>query len=1029
MIFKKLGHAAGAEPLYVPADSLVTNQWHLKNSGQNGGTAGIDINVTRVWDDYTGTGISVGIYDDGVDYTHADLNDNYDASKHLVISGTTYVALPANLTSSGDVHGTAVAGIIAAENNGVGTVGIAYGSKITGVPILRSASPADMLAAMAQMGSFDIVNNSWGYGTPFGIDVNSGNSYWTDFAANLANAADTGRGGLGTIIVKSAGNSRGAGQETNYDNFTNDRHVIAVGAVDYKGMVSYYSTPGASLLITAPSSNLTVGITTTDLAGANGADATDYRSNFGGTSAAAPMISGVAALVLDANPDLGWRDVQEILTYSARQIGSTTGSLAGYEKYLWSFNGTDNWNGGGLHFSNDYGFGLVDALAAVRLAESWTAQSISANEVQSSITAIVNAAIPDQGSVSRVLTMPGDLQIDHVELTVNISHANRGDLQIMLTSPDGTTSILLDKPLGGTDSGDNLVFRLGSNAFWGESSVGGWTVSVSDTKAGNVGTVNSLTLRAYGDAITADDNYVFTNEFASLGSDPSRSTLGDADGGTDTINAAAVTSASTIDLRAGAASSIAGRTMMIAAGTQIERAYGGDGDDMLIGNAATNTLYGNRGDDTLDGGAGNDNLDGGSGSDTVRFAGDHSRYTITSENGGYRIADSLAGADGSDWLINVEKVQFADGLYAMDGSLISGGGGTTPPTSDITGTAGNDLLQGGAGDDHIYGMNGNDQLVGGPGADRLDGGAGIDLADFLTSTAGIAINLGTNANQYGDAAGDIIIGVEDVIGSNFADALTGDGLANKLLGKSGNDILDGGTGADTLTGGLGDDIVYVDSSGDIVVEYAGEGSDTVMASVTWTLGANVENLTLLGTAAINGTGNELANILTGNAAANTLDGGSGDDFILGSAGNDVLYGRAGLDLLDGGDGSDVLFGGAGRDDLTGGVGSDRFDFDSAGETLVGSADRILDFVQGSDRIDLSTIDAKAGGKKNDAFQFIGSADFSGAAGQLHYHLFDFTGTASDYTLIQGDTNGDRIADFEIILTGQLTQMQASDFIL
>ncbi|HVJ70317.1 MAG TPA: S8 family serine peptidase, partial [Sphingomicrobium sp.] len=174
-----------------------------------------------------------------------------------------------------------------------------------------------------------------------------------------------------TILVKSAGNNRGSGFDTNYDNFTNHRQVIAVGAVDHNGVVSYYSTPGANLLVVAPSSTYGVGLTTTDIAGAGGNNSGDYITGFTGTSAAAPQVSGVVALMLEANPDLGWRDVQEILAMSARQVGDPA-SLTGSEKYQWSYNGAANWNGGGMHFSNDYGFGLVDALAAVRLAESWT---------------------------------------------------------------------------------------------------------------------------------------------------------------------------------------------------------------------------------------------------------------------------------------------------------------------------------------------------------------------------------------------------------------------------------------------------------------------------------------------------------------------------------------------------------------------------------------------------------------------------------------------------------------------------------
>jgi len=1019
---KDNSYSTGPEPFYMPTDSLVSSQWHLKNTGQSGGTAGIDINVTAVWDDYTGAGVSIAVYDDGVDFTHSDLNDNYDATQHLVIGGTTYSAMPTT-----GYHGTAVAGLIAAENDGTGTVGVAYGSSITGVPILRSSMAPDLLASMWQMNRFDIVNNSWGYTTAFQVNANSTDSFWTSFEGALVNAG-TGRDGLGTIIVKSAGNNRASGLDTNYDNFTNHRQVIAVGAVDHNGKVAYYSTPGANLLVVAPSSTYGVGLTTTDVAGAAGNNSGDYLSTFGGTSAAAPIVSGVVALMLEANPDLGWRDVQEILALSARQVGDP-GSLSGSEKYAWSYNGADNWNGGGMHFSNDYGFGLVDALAAVRLAESWTLSSTSANEVKVGVSATFNRAIPDNGSTTFQLAIPDNILIDHVELTVDIVHPNRGDLTITLTSPDGTISIVMDRPLNGTDSGDNLLFRFGSNAFWGENSAGTWTVTITDANGGNVGTVISLSLQVYGDSITADDLYVFTNEYASLGSDPARATLTDGDGGIDTLNVAAVTSASTIDLRSGATSIIAGKALTIAAGTVIEVAYAGDGADVIIGNSSANRLYGARGDDTLEGGAGDDLLDGGAGSDIARFTGNQSRYTITIENGGYRVTDSLAGGDGSDVLVNVETIRFADGLYSLTG-------GTTPPppppplpSPDINGTAGNDTLEGGSGDDRLFGNDGNDRLLGKAGADRLDGGNGVDVADYGASAAGVTVNLATGDTRYGDAAGDVLVAIEDVDGSAFADILTGNASANRLAGGGGNDVLDGGAGNDTLLGGAGDDFLYVDSASDVVTENSGEGSDTVVASVSWTLGSNVENLTLAGSAAINGTGNALANTLVGNGAANVLDGGSGDDVLQGLGGNDSLYGKAGNDRLEGGDGTDVLTGGAGRDDLIGGAGGDRFDFDLAGDSAFGSGDHILDFAVGVDRIDLSTIDAKSGTKKNDAFQFIGDAAFTGAAGQLRYEKVDLAGTADDYTRILGDVNGDRVADFEIILIGNTATLHSTDFIL
>lgn len=1017
--FKAKTYSTEIDAFYMPSDGMVSSQWHLKNTGQTGGTPGIDINVTAVWDDYTGAGVSIGIYDDGVDYTHADLNDNYDASQHLIINGYTYDAMPNN-----GYHGTAVAGLIAAENDGTGTVGVAYGSTITGVPILQSVMAPQIIAALNEWDHFDVVNNSWGNTTPFQVNASSSDEYWRSFDAAIVNAG-TGRDGLGTIIVKSAGNNRASGNDTNYDNFSNHRQVITVGAVDHKGMVTNYSTPGATTLITAPSSNLTLGLTTTDVSGAAGDNSGDYLSDFGGTSAAAPLVTGVVALMLEANPDLGWRDVQEILAMSARQTGDPA-TLSGYEKYVWAFNGAENWNGGGMHFSNDYGFGMVDALAAVRLAESWTLQGTSANEIRVSVSAAPNAAIPDNGSVTFQLAIPQDIIIDHVELTVDILHPNRGDLRITLTSPDGTVSIVMDRPLNGTESGDNLLFRFGSNAFWGENSAGTWTVTISDTKGGNVGTVKSLNLAAYGDSLTADDLYVFTNEYASLASDPSRATLTDSDGGTDMLNAAAVTSGSTLDLRSGATSIIAGKSIKIANGTTIENAYGGDGADLIIGNAGANKLYGARGDDTLEGGAGDDMLDGGTGNDIARYAGDRSRYSITSENGGYRVTDSQSGGNGSDFLINVEGIQFSDGFYSLDGGATPPP--PPPPSTDITGTSGDDVLDGSSSDDRLFGKEGNDRLKGKAGADRLDGGTGIDVADFSTSSSGVFVNLATGAATNGDAAGDVLVAIENLDGSAYSDTLTGDASSNRLSGGGGNDVLNGGSGSDILLGGTGDDFIYVDSSSDVVVENAGEGADTVFASLSWTLGENQENLTLTGSSSINGTGNALANKLVGNSGANTLDGGSGDDVVEGAAGNDTLKGSAGNDRLEGGDGADLLIGGAGRDELVGGAGNDRFDLDLAGDSIVGAGDRILDFAAG-DRIDLSTLDAKAGTRKNDAFQFIGESAFTGAAGTLRYERIDLPGTADDYLRILGDVNGDRVADFEIILVGDSGTLHSTDFIL
>jgi Ca2+-binding RTX toxin-like protein len=250
---------------------------------------------------------------------------------------------------------------------------------------------------------------------------------------------------------------------------------------------------------------------------------------------------------------------------------------------------------------------------------------------------------------------------------------------------------------------------------------------------------------------------------------------------------------------------------------------------------------------------------------------------------------------------------------------------------------GNDILNGNGGNDRLAGDGGNDTLNGGTGSDILNGGAGMDrmvggsgndtyyvdnARDVVVETSATrteidtvisSINYSLQANfENLTLSGTAIKGtgnaLNNTITGNAANNVLSGGAGNDVLsGGAGNDVLNGGTGADRMVGGTGNDTYYVDNIGDVVVEAAASGTDSVISSISYTLGANVENLTLSGNAAINGSGNALDNTITGNAAANTLNGGAGDDTLSGGAGDDILIGGSGLDTFAGGAGNDTYY--------------------------------------------------------------------------------------------------------------------------
>ena len=308
----------------------------------------------------------------------------------------------------------------------------------------------------------------------------------------------------------------------------------------------------------------------------------------------------------------------------------------------------------------------------------------------------------------------------------------------------------------------------------------------------------------------------------------------------------------------------------------------------------------------------------------------------------------------------------------------------------LTGTAGNDVLTGGTGNDQLFGLAGTDTLTGTGGNDLLDGGTGADTMRggpgndiYLVDNAGDVVT--ENSNEGTDTVQSSITytlgaNVENLTltgtaaingtGNALDNVLFGNSGNNTLTGGAGNDRLDGGAGNDTMVGGTGDDTYVVNQAGDVVTETANQGTDTVESSITFTLGSNVENLTLTGTANINGTGSSANNVLLGNSGNNTLDGGSGDDTVDGGdgndtltsgSGNDVLRGGNGIDSLDGGSGDDQLLGGAGNDTMTGGSGADQFTGGIGNDTLTGgSGNDLYNFSRGDGQDTINDADPFAG---------------------------------------------------------------------
>jgi subtilisin-like proprotein convertase family protein len=480
----------------LPNDSLISSQWHLKHSST--AVAGSDVNIESVWNypatGVRGKGVWIGVVDDGLQTDHPDLSANVDTVDDKDWNGLDADPSP----SVGDDHGTACAGNAAARgNNGLGVSGTAPEATLVGMRLIAAAvTDSQEAEAMTYLPDLiQIKTNSWG---PVDTGkVLEGPGPLT--MAALQSAATTGRGGKGSIILWAGGNGGDVGDNSNYDGYANSIYTIAIGATDSLGRRAYYSEPGSNIVVCAPSSGGagTLGITTVDRSGIDGYNSgstpgelmnADYTQTFGGTSSVAPTAAGVVALMLEKNPALGSRDVQEILIRTAAHPPSSTGWVT---------------NAAGISFNYDFGAGLINATAAVNLAAAWNNLPVQVSTTSTQSTLSVAVPNNDPVGITRSFDLTAsDLRVEQVTLKLSASHTARGNLAITLTSPTGMISNLAEVHADTNNNYSNWIFS--TVRHWGEKSTGIWTLKIADlSTSGNTagGTLTAVELKVFGSPI------------------------------------------------------------------------------------------------------------------------------------------------------------------------------------------------------------------------------------------------------------------------------------------------------------------------------------------------------------------------------------------------------------------------------------------------------------------------------------------------------------------------------------------------
>lgn len=521
-------------------DPFLWAAWHIQNSGQKvfartGGVEGAHLNLSETWGSgLNGEGVKILISDDGIEDTHEDLTANYfyeNVSKDYTQPSPYTIRASPPLTAY-DNHGTAVAGLAAAQANNLGSRGVAHKAWLVSANFLSGAvQPAEAILVDQARGPFDIFNMSWG------SSQNTLAPTVEAFQSILQTGATSGRSGKGSIFVKSSGNNflvecNSSASEicvgnAGFDQDNASPYLILVAALNAKGFASSYSSPGSNVwissfggefgddspaMVTTDRMSCDAGFAATDAQGLafergdQGNSGCDYTVSFNGTSSAAPILSGAVALLLQANPNLTWRDIKYILAKTAFPVNyKTSGSIPHPQSEaipsgaVWEQVWVEN--KGGFKFHNWYGFGRIDVDKAVSLAKSYTSQFATQQETNwVDDSPGLSKDIPDNSAsgASDTMNVETNLKIEAVQIRVWIEHTNISDLAFELVGPSTTKSIVvnMNNSLRGIANYEGEVFL--TNAFYGERTLGNWTLKVIDGKSTHTGRLTRWSINFLG---------------------------------------------------------------------------------------------------------------------------------------------------------------------------------------------------------------------------------------------------------------------------------------------------------------------------------------------------------------------------------------------------------------------------------------------------------------------------------------------------------------------------------------------------